>query len=838
MRKRILAWALTVCFCVVLLPGKADADTLYATGDWSNGWDWWSQHQSTIRGMRVYGCLVVAQAKMLCYAGIEDQNGFNPDIYYYWLVDAGKIYPDPDMRMLRPFNGPTVYAKEKKGIVIESTEESDHSDNKIWENINAGKYTILGTLDGPHYVLVNNEGSKETGRIRVFQSWGTGLDDSRRPSCPGSRDWNSKTAEIWTYSVKNNVTLDINGYIDGNPQDNIYNYGTFDLYLNDKKVKNDEGDYWETNTQTGTRYEIKDIKPAEGYYFVGAKSGALSGVVSGDTTVVLEFRTKPETVVLDVNGLLDGKELDNIEGIGTFDSYVDEEKTETGISDYYHGIFPFGSKYEFKNIKAKDGYEYIGPASHSGMANGDTKVLLEFRKKPEISVSFSPWESSKGATYIRKTDASIGQVIDVSGGNCTETGIFLFNASGNKLAQAKNNGYSDHRIYFQINAEAKYTLKPGTTYKYKFYAVVDGKTYWSKEYSFITTESAATPTPKPTVTPTPKPTATPTPKPASMPTPKPTTAPTPQPTTAPTPRLTAVQGSHVKISGLKNKLSVWKKASGDADRLGYAYNGDVYELLEVEGDWYKIRYGDKVGYVTGPHVTPVHEERVPHTAHETPQTVTRAPTAYVTISGLKNKLSVWKEASSESDRLGYVYNGDVLELMAVKGDWYMVRFGDRVGFVTGKHVKATNAHLVPYMENVKTLTPHPTDTALPTPKGTPTPTPTIASEPTIAAPAPIESPETVDAAATETPVSVPTVITSAPTAFTEVASADKPSATSRTGMPVTEEQDERDPWLGIALIGAGGVFVATMGCTAVTLIHHRSKRVRRFRDDTNDFEEI
>ena len=88
------------------------------------------------------------------------------------------------------------------------------------------------------------------------------------------------------------------------------------------------------------------------------------------------------------------------------------------------------------------------------------------------------------------------------------------------------------------------------------------------------------------------------------------------------------------------------------------------------------------------------------------------------------------------------------------------------------------------------------------------------------------------------PVSAPTVITPTPTAFTEVASEDKPSGTPPVGMPVTEEQDGRDPWLAIAMIGAGGLLVATMGGTAVALIRHRSTRARRFRDDTDDFEEV
>ena len=113
------------------------------------------------------------------------------------------------------------------------------------------------------------------------------------------------------------------------------------------------------------------------------------------------------------------------------------------------------------------------------------------------TVSFAPWESAN-YTYIRETDASIGQVITVSGGSCTETGMHLYDAAGNYLASGRNSSYTYAQVYFQVNAELGYTLTPGTTYKYKFYAVVNGETYWGSEGSFTT--AGTPPVTAPTVT--------------------------------------------------------------------------------------------------------------------------------------------------------------------------------------------------------------------------------------------------------------------------------------------------------------------------------------------------
>ena len=136
---------------------------------------------------------------------------------------------------------------------------------------------------------------------------------------------------------------------------------------------------------------------------------------------------------------------------------------------------------------------------------------------PQPSVNFSSW-SKDGYTYIRETDAAIGQLITVSGGNCTETGMYLYDAAGRELASGKNNGYDVPQVYFMINKECGCTLKPGTTYKYKFYAIVNGKAYWGTEGSFTTLGEAPKPTAAPTVQPTVQPTAAPTVQPSTDPT--------------------------------------------------------------------------------------------------------------------------------------------------------------------------------------------------------------------------------------------------------------------------------------------------------------------------------
>lgn len=752
----------------------------------------------------------------------------------------------------------------------------------------------------------------------------------------------------------NLYTLDVNGKVDGQPRDNIDGIGTFDYSVTLKgetkaTTVSNVSDYYHSKVPAGSTYTFYNIKPAAGYEYTG--QATYSGTVNGNTAVVLEFKKKraaPSTVTLDVNGWMDGKELDCIEGIGTFDSYINGKKTENDICDYYNTILSNGTKYEFKDIKAADGYEFIGVKSGSlfGTMNGNVKVVLEFRRMQAVSVSFTPWESQQGLTYIGETDASLGQIIDVTGGNCTETGMVLYDSNDKQLATARNTGGygAEHRVYFQMNAEANYTLTPDTMYRYRFYAIVDGTTYWSEVQTFKTllssvpatptampatptpTTAPATPTPTPTdvpstPTPTPQPAdptptdvpatpapteppaeatptvapstpvpteapveATPMPVPTEEPTPTEppaTQTPTPQPadptpaveTEAPATEIPYVRvrfefddviGSQVALYDREVDLDTeWDTAfattfsSTEELRLTpgtywYAawFNDDDWpDILIVQGSFRVAAISqDQQPLVIRIETlsSPVEETPAPARVIEAPSREDSTAQAYVTIVNVRNKLSVRKDASAETKRLGYAYNGEVYPLLAVKGKWYKIQYKENVvGYVHEDYVQATNEYLVPYMEN--TITPKPTK--VPTPKPTPTEEVYVTEPPAkeiIATETPLalvvsEPPVTITDAPVIATAEASTVVvaaTAAPALYPVASAASNATAVPLTGMPASEDDAKTDKRMEFALMGIGGMFVATQIGIASILIRRRRARVRRFRDDTDDFEEI
>ncbi len=102
-------------------------------------------------------------------------------------------------------------------------------------------------------------------------------------------------------------------------------------------------------------------------------------------------------------------------------------------------------------------------------------------------------------TVIEETDATLGATLDALSGKLskvTKVGIDLYNSSGDIIKESPwstvtfkdGTGY----VLFKCSAaeDLNYVLTPGTTYKYRFKAILDGKTYYSDMYTFTTTGSS------------------------------------------------------------------------------------------------------------------------------------------------------------------------------------------------------------------------------------------------------------------------------------------------------------------------------------------------------------
>ena len=135
------------------------------------------------------------------------------------------------------------------------------------------------------------------------------------------------------------------------------------------------------------------------------------------------------------------------------------------------------------------------------------------------------------------------------------------------------------------------------------------------------------------------------------------------------------EDSIITIVNCKNSANVREQATSDSKKLGEAPRGKTYQLLAVEGNWYKIQYKkDVTGYVYTKYGKMGKKGDAPL---KDTATVTNAP----------DGVNIRAKASSSSKKLGTAVNGETFTAKGVSGRWVKVEYKGDVAYIYDKYVK-------------------------------------------------------------------------------------------------------------------------------------------------------
>ena len=376
---------LAVCLISAFMAAMCTTNVFAAS--WNANYKYWSQNQSDYAGVRDCGCWIVAMARMLYETGIETSSSFNPDRFAEWEVANGRIanynhvgqYGDGG-------EAPVIYASQKGKTLTYFGNNWEVSSNQFWFNINAGYWTIVKVVSGGgyHYILIDNETSKATGQLYIYESSSDGYYTGPRPLS----DYGSWVGSyVYKYDTVKTGYLDVNGQLDGSNVNNLGTFGTCDVYVNGMLDANDVSDYYKELT-AGASYRIEDIRTKDGYSYEGLAGAALTGTVPKGGTV--DVRLKYSSCKLDVNGYLDGIVSGDLGSYGTFDVYINGTLAADDVNDYCE-LLRKGSSYEITDIRATDGHAFEGiqSGSLSGTVGAGRKVVsLSFYVLGELSADW------------------------------------------------------------------------------------------------------------------------------------------------------------------------------------------------------------------------------------------------------------------------------------------------------------------------------------------------------------------------------------------------------------------------------------------------------------------
>lgn len=156
---------------------------------------------------------------------------------------------------------------------------------------------------------------------------------------------------------------------------------------------------------------------------------------------------------------------------------------------------------------------------------------------------------------------------------------------------------------------------------------------------------------------------------------------------------------------------VYEKASTGSAKKGYIYKGDTHKLLEVDGNWVKIKKGDLTVYATKDGLTISDQVNPIATATAKP---TEKPEE--SKSGLAEinvtSAYVYASPSTGARKMCSVKKGQTFTLLATDGEWAKLQNGSHIGYTKISNLKIT--------EGAK---PTATPTATPVPTSTPIPVP-------------------------------------------------------------------------------------------------------------------
>lgn len=127
------------------------------------------------------------------------------------------------------------------------------------------------------------------------------------------------------------------------------------------------------------------------------------------------------------------------------------------------------------------------------------------------------------------------------------------------------------------------------------------------------------------------------------------------------------------VNTIKDPLNVRKQPSVESEKIGTVQKGTTITIIGDTDEWYKIIYGDQIGYVSKLYVVLENETRLE-----------------VAVTGVvitkDDPLNVREQPNTNSKILGTVPKGGTVSIIHDDGEWYEIQYGSGTGYVSKKYV--------------------------------------------------------------------------------------------------------------------------------------------------------
>lgn len=140
-----------------------------------------------------------------------------------------------------------------------------------------------------------------------------------------------------------------------------------------------------------------------------------------------------------------------------------------------------------------------------------------------------------------------------------------------------------------------------------------------------------------------------------------------------------------KVVNITSKLNIRQYSSTSSAVIGSLRNGETFDIIAQNGEWYNIKTGSTIGFIHGDYVQVINSNTSTPETPSTPDSGVSSEKGKVV--NITSNLRVRTAPNTRSDTLGYLLNGNEVDIIGESGAWYKINYKGKTGYVHKDYIQ-------------------------------------------------------------------------------------------------------------------------------------------------------
>ena len=138
-----------------------------------------------------------------------------------------------------------------------------------------------------------------------------------------------------------------------------------------------------------------------------------------------------------------------------------------------------------------------------------------------------------------------------------------------------------------------------------------------------------------------------------------------------------------QVVNVSSELRIRQAASTSSAIIGTLKNGETFDIISKSGGWYNIKTGSIIGFVSGEYVKEIQSTSSSESSSGSTTNLNG------TVVNVSSNLRVRAGASTSTSVLGYLLNGEKVNVIGEEGNWYKIKYNNTTGYVAKEYIQVS-----------------------------------------------------------------------------------------------------------------------------------------------------